>query len=131
MPARRQSDAQPALRLGALIKQGRRRKRLKQETLASQLNMSQPHLSRIELGRHAPPSDEIIVRAAKLLDIDPRELLRAAGRQAAGATFEEITLDRLDEITSRLDDLQAAIDSVQTSVARLDDAPPKRGKDKR
>jgi transcriptional regulator with XRE-family HTH domain len=131
MPARRQSDAQPALHVGALIKRARRRKKIKQETLAAHLNMSQPHLSRIENGDHVAPSDDVLLRAAEFLDIDARELLRAAGRQAAGATFEQLTLERLDrhaaliELThAKLNELLTKLNALQQTVDRIEQAAP-------
>jgi transcriptional regulator with XRE-family HTH domain len=77
--------------------------------------MSQGHLSRLELGEHAPPSDEVLLRVAKVLELDPRELLRAAGRQAAGATFEEIVLDRLDTLTASVEKLRQAVERIERS----------------
>jgi transcriptional regulator with XRE-family HTH domain len=113
--ARPDSDHETATDLGGRIRQGRRAKQLSQRALAASLDMSQGHLSRLELGEHAPPSDEVLLRIAKELELDPRELLRAAGRQAAGATFEAIVLDRLDALTASVEELRLAVERIERS----------------
>lgn len=119
MPPSRQPkpDKAPARTLGAIIREGRRRQKLSQRQLAAELPMSQAHLSRIELGDHAPPSDAVLLRIAEVLETDPRELLRAAGRQAAGATFETLVLDQLTTLNTRLNDLTAAIERIEQATA--------------
>jgi transcriptional regulator with XRE-family HTH domain len=131
MPPPGKKDSKEALQVGALIKRARRRKKLTQDTLGKHLNLSQPHVSRIENGDFSIASNEVLVRAAKFLQIDPRDLLRAAGRSPAGATFEELTLDRLDrhsrllELTQeKLDDALRAIGVLQESVDRIERMVP-------
>jgi transcriptional regulator with XRE-family HTH domain len=80
--------------------------------------MSQAHLSRIELGDHAPPSDAVLLRIAEVLALDPRELLRAAGRQAAGVTFEALVLARLDQLGTDLDELREAVKRIEQATAQ-------------
>jgi transcriptional regulator with XRE-family HTH domain len=122
MPAPRQPEKASARALGSLIRDGRRKAKLSQRQLAAELPMSQAHLSRIELGDHAPPSDAVLLRIAEVLTIDPRELLRAAGRQAAGVTFEAIVLDRLDQLARGLDDLRSTVERIERQLAAT--APP-------
>lgn len=112
-------DKTPARALGSLIRDGRRKKKLSQRQLAAELPMSQAHLSRIELGDHAPPSDEVLLSIARVLELDPRELLRTVGRQAAGATFEAVVLDRLDRLTEAVTDLREAVSRVERAVMPL------------
>lgn len=112
------ADKTPARTLGSLIREGRRKKKLSQRQLAAELPMSQTNLSRVELGDHAPPSDAVLLRIAEVLELDPRELLRAAGRQAAGATFEAIVLDRLDNLSAGLDELRQAVARIEQATAR-------------
>jgi transcriptional regulator with XRE-family HTH domain len=114
----RKPDKTPARALGSLIREGRRAKKLSQRQLAAELPMSQTHLSRIELGDQAPPSDQMLLRIAETLELDPRELLRAAGRQAAGATFEAVVLDRLDRLTGAVSELRDAIGRVEQTLGR-------------
>jgi transcriptional regulator with XRE-family HTH domain len=110
MPSTGGGQSDSARVLGALIRVGRRRKKLSQRQLASALPMSQAHLSRIELGSHTnPPSDDVLIRIARVLELDPRELLRAAGRQAAGPTFEAIALERLDQLIRAVVELQEVV----------------------
>lgn len=114
----RKPDKTPARALGSLIRDGRRAKKLSQRQLAAELPMSQTQLSRIELGDQPPPSDEVLLRIAGVLELDPRELLRVAGRQAAGATFETVVLDRLDRLTATIGELGEAIRRVEQTLSR-------------
>jgi transcriptional regulator with XRE-family HTH domain len=103
----------PARVFGALIREARRRKKLSQRQLADQLPMSQANLSRIELGDHAPPSDALLEHLANILGIDPQELLRAAGRQPVGETFEALVLDKLDELRTGFGELRESIEHIE------------------
>lgn len=100
---RPQSQAQRALAFGERIRSLRRAKRLKQREVADQLPMSPGHLSRIETGDYGPPSDEVIERLASVLDADPLELLRLAGREAGGDAFEQRVLSELATIRRGLE----------------------------
>lgn len=119
----RGTDKTSARALGSLIRDGRRAKKLSQRQLAAELPMSQTHLSRIELGDQPPPSDEVLLSIAEVLELDPRELLRAAGRQAAGTTFEAVVLDRLEQLTATIDELVKAIARVEQTLRSLDKQP--------
>lgn len=117
-PSQPKSDKTPARTLGAIIREGRRKKKLSQRQLAAELPMSQANLSRMELGDHAPPSDGVLLRIAQVLELDPRDLLRAAGRQAAGVTFEALVLDRLDQLSTNVDELREAIGRIEQAAAQ-------------
>lgn len=110
-------DKTSARALGSLIREGRRKQKLSQRQLAAELPMSQANLSRVELGDHAPPSDAVLLRIAEVLELDPRALLRAAGRQAAGVTFEAVVLDRLDMLQAGLDELRTAVARIEAAIA--------------
>lgn len=71
--------------------------------------MSPGNLSRIETGGYGPPSDEVIERLAEILEADPLELLRAAGREAGGDAFERKVLDELAAIRSSLERIEAVL----------------------
>lgn len=110
MSARRpQSQAQRAHVFGGRIRALRRGKKLTQRELAEQLPMSPGNLSRIETGDYGPPSDEVIERLADVLDADPLELLRVAGREAGTGAFEQRVLAELAAIRSGLGRLERAI----------------------
>jgi transcriptional regulator with XRE-family HTH domain len=117
-PDQSKTDKTPARTLGAIIREGRRRKKLSQRQLAAELPMSQANLSRVELGDHAPPSDGVLLRIAAVLEVDPRELLRAAGRQAAGATFEALVLDRFDKLSTDMNELREAVSRIEQATAQ-------------
>jgi transcriptional regulator with XRE-family HTH domain len=117
MPSTGGGRSDSARVLGALIRDGRRQKKLSQRQLASALPMSQAHLSRIELGSHTnPPSDDVLLRIARVLELDPRELLRAAGRQAAGVTFETMALERLDRLTRAVIELREVVGRLEQTI---------------
>ncbi len=54
------------------------------------------------MATQSPPPDETITRLAAALDADIRELLRAAGRETSGRSFETIVLDRLGAVQREL-----------------------------
>jgi transcriptional regulator with XRE-family HTH domain len=94
---------------GASVRKLRRERRLTLDQLAERVPMSASNLSRIELGSQGPPADEIIERIAGALDVEPTELLRAAGRLATGKTFEEAVLARLDAISRDVREVKKAV----------------------
>lgn len=111
MPARRPtSQVQRAHAFGERIRSLRRLQKLKQRDVAAQLPMSAGHLSRLETGEYGPPSDEVIERLAKVLEADPFELLRIAGRDVGSRSFEEQVLAELRIIRSGIDRLEAAVE---------------------
>jgi transcriptional regulator with XRE-family HTH domain len=110
MSARRPaSQAQRARSFGERIRSLRRAAKLNQRELAERLPMSAGNLSRIETGDYGPPSDEVIGRLAEVLEADPLELLRVAGREASGKVFEQRVLAELAAIRSGLERLEAAV----------------------
>ncbi|HVV67163.1 MAG TPA: helix-turn-helix transcriptional regulator [Candidatus Saccharimonadales bacterium] len=96
MPSRRPpSETERAHAFGARIRVLRRTKKLTQRQVAGQLPMSPGNLSRLENGEHGPPADEVILKLAAVLDADSDELLRLAGRDVGGASFERQVLSEL------------------------------------
>jgi transcriptional regulator with XRE-family HTH domain len=61
------------------IRSGRAAKGLGQRELAEACGVGFPYISKIENGREFP-SDDLLVRIAEVLDLDPDELLVVAGR---------------------------------------------------
>jgi transcriptional regulator with XRE-family HTH domain len=111
------TEASRALALGALVRKLRRERRLTLRQLAEMVPMSSSNLSRIDLGAQGPPTDEIIERIGIALDIDPAELLRAAGRYATGTTFEETVLARLDALSHDLHEVKKDVREVKMALA--------------
>lgn len=109
--ARGETDADRALAFGALVKKHRRARKWSQAQLAERIPMSQSNLSRIEAGDQGPPADEVIGPLAQALGIPAHELLRAAGRQPSGQSFEQTVLDQLDGIRKDLDSLRNGLAS--------------------
>lgn len=116
MSARRPaSQVERARVFGAHIRQLRRGRKLTQRQVAGQIPMSAGHLSRLESGDHGPPSDEVISRLATALDVDDSELLRLAGRDASGPSFERQVLSDLQQLRRELREgfarIERALDS--------------------
>ena len=98
-----------ALSFGELLRKLRRKHSYTLKELAEIIPMSASNLSRIELGNQEPPSSEVIEQMAKVLDADPSELLRAAGRATVGESFEKIVLERLDAIGRDVREVEDAV----------------------
>lgn len=96
--------------LGAEVRRIRRERGETLAKLAERVPMSASNLSRLELGKQGPPSDEAIERIAAALEIDALVLLHAAGRIAGGPSFEEEVLKRLDALG---DDMRKVKDAMQ------------------
>lgn len=101
--------ASGALSFGELLRKLRRRHPYTLKGLAEQIPMSASNLSRIELGNQDPPVNEVIAQIAQALDVDPAELLRAAGRAAGGESFEQVVLERLDAIGRDVREVKEAV----------------------
>jgi transcriptional regulator with XRE-family HTH domain len=102
-------EASRALALGALVRKLRRERGLTLAQLAKGIPMSASNLSRIELGSQGPPADEAVEHIAAALDVDPAELLRAAGRAANGQSFEEAVLGKLNAIGHDVREVKDAV----------------------
>lgn len=110
MPRRRpESEAERAHAFGARIRALRRQRKLTQRQIAEQLPMSPGNLSRLENGEHGPPSDEVIAKLAGVLDGDIDELLRLAGRDVGGASFERQVLSELQGLRRDVREVKEAV----------------------
>ncbi len=110
MPSRRpESEAERAHAFGAGIRSLRRKRKLTQRQVAEQLPMSPGNLSRLENGEHGPPSDEVILKLADVLDADADELLRLAGRDVGGASFERQVLSELQGLRRDMREVKEAV----------------------
>jgi transcriptional regulator with XRE-family HTH domain len=110
MPSRRpESQAERAHALGARIRSLRRSRKLTQRQVAEQLPMSPGNLSRLENGEHGPPSDEVIAKLAEVLDADVAELLRLAGRDVGGGSFERQVLSELQGLRRDMREVKDAV----------------------
>lgn len=63
---------------GELIKEARKEKKITQRELASLIGVDFTYISKIETGALEPPSEEVIKKISKILDIDENELFIAA-----------------------------------------------------
>jgi transcriptional regulator with XRE-family HTH domain len=110
MPSRRpESEAERAHAFGARIRAIRRQRRLTQRQVAEQLPMSPGNLSRLENGEHGPPSDEVIVKLVDVLNADIDELMRLAGRDVGGASFERQVLSELQDLRRDMREVKEAV----------------------
>mgnify|MGYP002353861388 FL=1 len=64
--------------LGQIIKEARKEKRITQRDLAKSIDVDFTYISKIETGALEPPSETVINRIAKILDIDANELFLLA-----------------------------------------------------
>lgn len=78
--------------------------------------MSPGNLSRLENGEHGPPADEVIAKLADILDIDPAELFKLAGRDVGGASFEQQVLSELHRLRR---EMRAGFDRLDATVAAV------------
>jgi transcriptional regulator with XRE-family HTH domain len=110
MPSRRpESEVERAHAFGARIRALRRKRKLTQRQVAEQLPMSPGNLSRLENGEHGPPSDEVIAKLADILEADADELMRLAGRDIGGASFERQVLRELQALRRDMREVKAAV----------------------
>jgi transcriptional regulator with XRE-family HTH domain len=78
---------------GALLRTRRNERGLTLEEVAIRIDLSVPHLSRIERDRENPPRDEIIEKLAQIIGIPADDLFAEARRlppdlkEAAGEVF--------------------------------------------
>src|SRR3989440_8969483 len=98
----------PARNVGALLRDGRQRRRMSQLDLAGEAEVSARHLSFVETGR-SKPSRELVLHLAEHLDVPLRErnsLLLAAGY---APVYKETPLDdaSMAPVRSALDKIVA------------------------
>jgi transcriptional regulator with XRE-family HTH domain len=65
---------------GRRLRDLRKQKNISQRDLAAQVGIDFTYLSKIEGGRLAPPSEEVIRHFAQILEIDENELINLAGK---------------------------------------------------
>lgn len=63
---------------GQIIKDARKEKRITQRDLAKKIDVDFTYISKIETGALEPPSEAVINKIAKILDISSNELFLAA-----------------------------------------------------
>jgi transcriptional regulator with XRE-family HTH domain len=122
MPSPRgESEASRAKALGERVRVLRRQRSMTQRDLAGAINLSQSSLARLENGdTQSPPPDETIIRLAAALDADVRELLRAAGRQSSGHSFEAAVLDQLAAVQRELTEVRREMAAAHQALTRLE-----------
>lgn len=68
------------MKFGAFIRQHRVARNIPLKEFASQLGLSSAYFSRIERELENPPKDEVITKAAQILQVNPDDAFVAAGR---------------------------------------------------
>lgn len=68
------------MEFGRRLRDLRKQKNISQRDLATQVEVDFTYLSKIEGGRLAPPSEDVIRRLAKALGADENELINLAGK---------------------------------------------------
>jgi len=68
------------MEFGRRLRELRKQKKISQRDLATQVAVDFTYLSKIEGGRLAPPSEDVIRRLAQALDADENELINLAGK---------------------------------------------------
>jgi len=68
------------MEFGRYLRELRKQKKISQRDLATQVAVDFTYLSKIEGGRLAPPSEDVIRRLALALDADENELINLAGK---------------------------------------------------
>jgi transcriptional regulator with XRE-family HTH domain len=68
------------MEFGRHLRNLRKQKNISQRDLATQVEIDFTYLSKIEGGRSAPPSEEVIRHIAQVLDADEDELINLAGK---------------------------------------------------
>src|SRR5229473_5213905 len=68
------------MEFGRRLRDLRKQKNVSQRDLAAQVGIDFTYLSKIEVGRSAPPSKEVIRHIAEVLDADEDELINLAGK---------------------------------------------------
>lgn len=62
------------------VKNLRKSKRFSQLEVAEMVHIKAPYLSKIEKGSVSPPSEEVLIRLAAVLDEDPYRMIVNAGK---------------------------------------------------
>ena len=83
--------------LGMRIKEIRQSRKLSQDKLSEKLGVDPKYLSRVEVGK-ATPSLDLLMKTAKLLDVELKELFEFTHFEANdGSNHLEVLLKRLSE----------------------------------
>lgn len=123
MPSPRgDTEASRARAFGERIRALRREHSMTQRDLAPIVNLSQSSLARLENGdTQSPPPDETIIRPGGRPRCQrARELLRAAGRQTSGRSFETVVLDQLGTVQRELTAVRNEMAAARQALARLE-----------
>ncbi|MBA2732389.1 MAG: helix-turn-helix transcriptional regulator [Acidobacteria bacterium] len=100
---------------GKRLRQLRLERKINQRVLATQVGVDFTYLSKIENGRMPPPSEDVIVKLAKVLETNADELLRLA---------QKVPQD-LQSVINR----SSALPSLLRTVSDLNDSEIKRLED--
>jgi transcriptional regulator with XRE-family HTH domain len=108
---RGKNESTRAEALGARVRTLRRGRGETIDQLAGRIPMSPSNLSRLELGKQGPPSDETIERVAAALKVDAQKLLQVAGRFPGGHALQQEILRRLETLESEIREIRKTLGS--------------------
>ncbi len=85
--------------------------------LAREINLSPSYLSRMEAGDFPPPSEEVIIKLAKVLKIDSDELLALANK------IDPMLKDKINQEPKLYAAFlrKASIDDIKKCIKQIDD----------
>ena len=86
-------------RFGTLLQEARRDQGLTLEEVARRARTHKGYISSIERGKVNPPSAALVVRLAKILGLDPREMLKRAWVQKAPKEIREELMQAIFGVT--------------------------------
>ena len=85
---------------GECLRQLRKEKRITQRELAKQINVDFTYISKIETGALQPPSEDIIIKIAKILEINAEQMI-ILGKKIPTTYKDFIVEDELAELFLR------------------------------
>lgn len=85
---------------GEYLRQQRKDKRITQRELASKVNVDFSYISKIETGALEPPSEDIIIKISKVLEVDEEQMIML-GKKIPTRYKEFIVEDELAELFLR------------------------------
>lgn len=114
---------QPHETVGDRLRVGRARKRMTLRQTATTVGVSASYLSDIENGRKIP-SEDVVLGLASALDLDPDDLLAAAGRIGEGADEYIRANPDAGVLFRQLNKYQVGSEGLRRLIEQVPDLPP-------
>jgi transcriptional regulator with XRE-family HTH domain len=117
------SQVRRARDFGRRVSELRQERRWTLKELSDRTTISVSQLSRIAKGGSGPPPDELIKQLAKAFEVDLRRLMHVAGRAVDPKAFEEMALDRIEQLMAAQEELakdqRERFDRIDAALASL------------